>query len=148
MPLAIAGLALTPPSAYFLSGVCMLLTGIAAGTQFPTSLVAAQSAVEMKHLGVATSNITLFRSLGGAVGIALMSALLLAMLQPLAGEAGHGLSTSALLASLSGAGHEAQRLTLDGVFGHLFLINAGFGALALLIALSLPDHALRGRAKD
>jgi MFS family permease len=148
MPLAIAGLALTPPSAYFLSGVCMLLTGIAAGTQFPTSLVAAQSAVETKHLGVATSNITLFRSLGGAVGIALMSALLLAMLQPLAGEAGHGLSASALLASLGGAGHEAQRLTLDGVFGHLFLINAGFGALALLLALSLPDHALRGRGND
>ena len=148
MPLAIAGLALTPPSAYFLSGVCMLLTGIAAGTQFPTSLVAAQSAVETKHLGVATSNITLFRSLGGAVGIALMSALLLAMLQPLAGDAGHGLSASALLASLSGEGHEAQRLALDGVFGHLFLINAGFGALALLIALSLPDHALRGRSND
>ncbi len=145
MPLAIAGLALTPPSAYFLSGVCMLLTGIAAGTQFPTSLVAAQSAVETKHLGVATSNITLFRSLGGAVGIALMSALLLAMLQPLAGDAGHGLSASALLASLSGDGHEAQRLALDGVFGHLFLINAGFGALALLIALSLPDtHCAAG----
>ncbi|WP_447755507.1 MDR family MFS transporter [Pseudomonas nicosulfuronedens] len=148
MPLAIAGLALTPPSAFVLSGICMLLTGIAAGTQFPTSLVAAQSAVVTKHIGVATSNITLFRSLGGAVGIALMSALLLAMLQPLAGEAGHGLSASALLASLSGVGHEAQRLTLDGVFGQLFLINAGFGALTLLIALSLPDHALRGRGND
>ncbi len=147
-PCAIAGLALASPDAYLLSGLCMLLTGIAAGTQFPTSLVAAQSAVDTRYLGVATSNITLFRSLGGAVGIALMSALLLAMLQPLAGDAGQGLSASAMLESLGGAGHETQRLTLDRVFSHLFLINAGFGALALLIALALPDHALRGRGSD
>ena len=66
----------------------------------------------------------------------------------LAGDAGHGLSASALLDSLSSAGHEPQRQTLDRVFSHLFLINAGFGALALLIALALPDHALRGRASD
>ena len=85
---------------------------------------------------------------GQLVAWGLLTALLLAMLQPLAGEAGHGLSASALLASLSGEGHEAQRLTLDGVFGHLFLINAGFGALALLIGVALPDHALRGRGND
>lgn len=147
-PCAIVGLALATPDAYLFSGLCMLLTGIAAGTQFPTSLVAAQSAVDTRFLGVATSNITLFRSLGGAVGIALMSALLLAMLQPLAGDAGQGLSASALLESLSGAGHEAQRLVLDRVFSHLFLINAGFGVLALLLALALPNHALRGRTGD
>ncbi|WP_374441340.1 MDR family MFS transporter [Pseudomonas panipatensis] len=146
LPFAIAGLALTSPQSMLLSGLFMLLCGIAAGTQFPTSLVAAQSAVEPHHLGVATSTTTLFRSLGGAVGIALMSAILLAMLQPLATQEGiaHGLSASALLSSLGGSGHEAQRQALDEVFRWLFLVNAGIGLLALTIALCLPNHALRG----
>ncbi|KAF1054609.1 MAG: Multidrug resistance protein 3 [Stenotrophomonas maltophilia] len=147
MPCAIAGLALTSPGNFLLSGVFMLLCGIAAGTQFPTSLVASQNAVETRFIGVATSNITLFRSLGGAVGIAVMSAILLAMLQPLAqgADLSHGASASALLSSLEGPGHESQRQALDGVFRHLFLINAAVGALALLVALGLPNQSLRGR---
>lgn len=150
LPCAAAGLALTPPSVALLSGVFMLLCGIAAGTQFPTALVAAQNAVEHRYLGVATSNVTLFRSLGGAVGIALMSAILLAMLQPLAaGEGlGHGVSASALLSSLAGPGHEDRRQALDAVFRQLFLVNAGFGVLALGIALGLPNQRLRGTLED
>lgn len=148
LPCAVAGMALTSPSAALPSAIFMLLFGIAAGTQYPTALVAAQSAVEQRYLGVATSNVTLFRSLGGAVGIAVMSAILLAMLQPLAaGEGlGHGVSVNALLSSLGGPGHEASRQALDAVFRQLFLINAGVGLLALLIALGLPNNRLRGRA--
>ncbi|VFT36823.1 MFS family transporter [Pseudomonas aeruginosa] len=55
LPCGIAGLALVPVGDHWLSGLCMLLTGIAIGTQFPTSLVAAQNAVEQRHIGVATS---------------------------------------------------------------------------------------------
>jgi len=94
LPCAVAGLALVTPSSFWLSWLFMLLCGTAAGTQFPTSLVAAQSAVSHSHLGVATSNTTLFRSLGGAVGVALMSAILLAMLQPLAAGQGFGPTAS------------------------------------------------------
>ena len=59
----------------------MLFCGIACGMQFPTSLVGTQNAVDQRDIGVATSTTNLFRSLGGAVGVALMSALLLALLQ-------------------------------------------------------------------
>ncbi|MEG7359019.1 MDR family MFS transporter [Pseudomonas citronellolis] len=150
LPCAVAGLALATPSSFWLSGLFMLLCGTAAGTQFPTSLVAAQSAVSHSHLGVATSNTTLFRSLGGAVGVALMSAILLAMLQPLAAGQGfgHGISANELLASLAGPGHEDRRLLLDEVFRRLFLVNAGVGVLALLIALALPNSRLRGKVED
>ncbi|MGA4817647.1 hypothetical protein ACPA9J_35960 [Pseudomonas aeruginosa] len=68
LPCGIAGLALVPVGDHWLSGLCMLLTGIAIGTQFPTSLVAAQNAVEQRHIGVATSNATLFRSSAGRSG--------------------------------------------------------------------------------
>ena len=68
LPCGIAGLALVPVGDHWLSGLCMLLTGIAIGTQFPTSLVAAQNAVEQRHIGVATSNATLFRPRRGSRG--------------------------------------------------------------------------------
>ena len=110
LPCGIAGLALVPVGDHWLSGLCMLLTGIAIGTQFPTSLVAAQNAVEQRHIGVATSNATLFRSLGGAVGVALMSAILLALLKHLriGGGLDQGFSESALLSSLDAASGPAR----------------------------------------
>lgn len=80
MPVAIFAMALTPPQSGWLSAVFMLLTGIACGLQFPTSLVGTQSAVDSKDIGVATSTTNLFRSLGGAMGVACMSSLLLALL--------------------------------------------------------------------
>ncbi|MFO5890798.1 hypothetical protein ACLBSJ_33910, partial [Klebsiella pneumoniae] len=40
LPCGIAGLALVPVGDHWLSGLCMLLTGIAIGTPLPTSLMA------------------------------------------------------------------------------------------------------------
>jgi sugar phosphate permease len=81
MPISILGMAFSPPDATLVSSLFMLLSGIAGGMQFPTSLVGTQNSVEQRDIGVATSTTNLFRSLGGAVGVALMSALLLALLQ-------------------------------------------------------------------
>ena len=127
----------------------MLLTGIAIGTQFPTSLVAAQNAVEQRHIGVATSNATLFR-LGGAVGVALMSAILLALLKHLriGGGLDQGFSESALLSSLDAASGPARVIlqhVLADAFKVLFLVNAAVALLGLAVASALPDMTLRGR---
>ncbi|NVZ78664.1 MFS transporter, partial [Pseudomonas gingeri] len=115
MPLAIVGMAFTAPQAVVLSSLLMLLCGIAGGLQFPTSLVGTQNSVEQRDIGVATSTTNLFRSLGGAVGVALMSALLLALLQDsslthLAGTAviAEGSSGNALLDGLNAAPGPAQ----------------------------------------
>ncbi|MBF3129976.1 MFS transporter, partial [Pseudomonas aeruginosa] len=150
LPCGIAGLALVPVGDHWLSGLCMLLTGIAIGTQFPTSLVAAQNAVEQRHIGVATSNATLFRSLGGAVGVALMSAILLALLKHLriGGGLDQGFSESALLSSLDAASGPARVIlqhVLADAFKVLFLVNAAVALLGLAVASALPDMTLRGR---
>ncbi len=142
MPFAIVGMAYTAPEAVWLSGVFMLLTGIASGLQFPTSLVAAQSAVEPKDIGVATSTSNLFRSLGGAMGVACMSALLLAMLQ----QGGLSLAGDALLGSLKAAGPSATlQAELLLTFRQLLLGSAAVSLLGLTAALALPDRQLRGR---
>ncbi|WP_268797709.1 MDR family MFS transporter [Pseudomonas huanghezhanensis] len=155
MPLAILGIALTPPQSAVLTGVFMVLTGIASGLQFPTSLVGTQNSVEPKDMGVATSTTNLFRSLGGAVGVASMSALLLAMLagsgvvSPGNGTlTGEGASGNLLMDSLhaaSGPGLELLRGKLSMTFQHLLFASAAISLLGLAAAFAMPNHVLRGR---
>lgn len=142
MPMAIFAMAITPPQAALLSAVFMLLTGIACGLQFPTSLVGTQSAVQSKDIGVATSTTNLFRSLGGAMGVACMSSLLLALLQ----QGGFELLGNPLLGSLkAGEADPHTQMKLLETFRQLLLGSAGIALLGLLAALALPDRQLRGR---
>jgi len=131
-----------PPQSGVLSAVFMLLTGIACGLQFPTSLVGTQSAVASKDIGVATSTTNLFRSLGGAMGVACMSSLLLALLQ----QGGFELLGNPLLGSLkAGEASPDTQMRLLETFRHLLLGSAAIALLGLLAAVALPDRQLRGR---
>jgi len=155
MPLAIFGMALSPPSAELLSGVFMLLSGIASGMQFPTSLVGAQNSVAQRDIGVATSTTNLFRSLGGAMGVALMSALLLALLhdslitpimgQPLLGEGSSGNVLLDGLNAVQGPALDNLRTELQVTFRHLLSVSAAISVLGLCAAIAMPNQVLRGR---
>ncbi|MEB0207586.1 MDR family MFS transporter [Pseudomonas sp. CCC3.1] len=155
MPLSIVGMALSPPSAELVSGVFMLLSGIAAGLQFPTSLVGAQNSVQQHDIGVATSTTNLFRSLGGAVGVALMSALLLALLhdslvtpavgQPLLGEGSSGNVLLDGLNAVQGPALDNLRSELLMTFRTLLMVSAAISLLGLCAAITMPNKVLRGR---
>lgn len=154
MPCSIIGMALSAPSEELLSGVFMLLSGIAAGLQFPTSLVGAQNSVQQPDIGVATSTTNLFRSLGGAVGVALMSALLLALLhdslltpvgQPLLGEGSSGNALLDGLNAVQGPALDSLRSELLDTFRHLLLVSAAISLLGLGAAIAMPNKVLRGR---
>lgn len=142
MPVAIFAMALTPPQSALLGALFMLLTGIACGLQFPTSLVGTQSAVASKDIGVVTSTTNLFRSLGGAMGVACMSSLLLALLH----QGGFELLGNPLLGSLKAAEVDlvTQGRLLD-TFRQLLMGSALVAVLGLFAALALPDRQLRGR---
>lgn len=152
MPLAILGIAFTPAESAVLTSLFMVLTGIASGLQFPTSLVGTQNSVEVKDMGVATSTTNLFRSLGGAVGVATMSALLLAMLAgsgiaKVGGSMAEG-SGNLLMDSLnaaSGPALELLRGQLSMTFQHLLMGSAAVSLLGLAAALAMPNNVLRGR---
>ncbi|MDH0748498.1 MFS transporter [Pseudomonas sp. GD03842] len=155
MPIAILGIAFTPAQSVVLTGLFMVLTGIACGLQFPTSLVGTQNSVDIKDMGVATSTTNLFRSLGGAVGVASMSALLLVMLAGTGlaevdgGALGEGGSGNVLMDSLhaaSGPALAGLQAQLAMTFQHLLLASAGVSVLGLAAALGMPNHLLRGRA--
>jgi hypothetical protein len=53
----------------------MLCIGLGFGAVMPTSTLAVQNSVEWRDLGVASSLVTFFRSLGGAVGLAVYGAI-------------------------------------------------------------------------
>lgn len=142
MPVAIFAMAITPPQSGVLSALFMLCTGIACGLQFPTSLVGTQSAVDSKDIGVATSTTNLFRSLGGAMGVACMSSVLLALLH----QGGFELLGNPLLGSLqAGEADPATQARLLQTFRHLLLGSAAVAMLGLVAAVALPDRQLRGR---
>src|SRR5215510_5581144 len=53
----------------------MLLLGLGLGMVMQVLILAVQNAVEYRDLGVATSSATLFRSIGGSLGVAALGAL-------------------------------------------------------------------------
>ncbi len=52
--------------------VWMFITGLGIGPTLSVFTIVVQNAVPMRELGVATSNLTFFRQIGGSVGLALM----------------------------------------------------------------------------
>ena len=105
--------------------------GIGTGTTFPVATVSVQNAVEQTHLGVATGVLTFLRSLGGALGVAMLGAVALGYGLPLAAEG-------------SGTAGPAPAMP----FTMIFLATA-LTMLCALVALGLmPEKPLRGYAPE
>ncbi|HSP65137.1 MAG TPA: MFS transporter, partial [Candidatus Deferrimicrobium sp.] len=56
---------------YWTLSLWMLIAGIGVGPTFAVPTVAIQNAVPVRRIGVATSNLTFFRQIGGSVGLAI-----------------------------------------------------------------------------
>ena len=142
VPVALLGLAFVSPVDAITTGVLMASVGLALGVVMPASLVAVQNAVPRAQLGVATAGIAFSRSLGGAIGVAVLTAILLASLHGHEGDAlpavGGEMSHLSALAGATAA--EA-----DAAFKRLFIIAAIVSFGAFLIALRVPDHRLDGQ---
>ena len=144
MPLGLLGLAFTSPARAMVTGLLMIVVGLSLGVTLPSSLVTVQSAVPRQQIGVATAGSAFFRSLGGAIGVALLSAILLASM-------GEGARTSMARgrAPLSEGGVEvstAQSATdiraVDASFRRIFIIAAVISSLAFGLAWRIPDKRL------
>jgi EmrB/QacA subfamily drug resistance transporter len=152
VPFGIAGLALLGPENYLFSGALMVAIGVGIGLQFPTALVAVQSAVARRDVGVATATAAFSRSLGAAISVAVLTAMLLSALQAsaphLAGTVGGGEMMKDLvggaLARLSGDQRLRVAEAVSQSFSHIFLISAAVSCCSFLFAWRLPDTVLAG----
>ncbi|RVC73997.1 MFS transporter [Mesorhizobium sp. M4A.F.Ca.ET.022.05.2.1] len=102
--------------------------GLGSGTTFPVATVSVQNAVDQAHLGVATGVLTFLRSLGSALGVAILGAVALGYGLPLAGEGAHS----------AGAAAPAE------AFMMIFLVAAVILLMALAALGLMPEKALRG----
>ena len=138
LPIATLLLAYLGPHASLATGMALALAGVATGMTLPTSLVAVQNAVAPKDIGVATAMTALFRSMGGAIGIALLSSILFALM----GSNGNAMDLeTGMQASLQGTPEEAAfafRVTL--------MCGALVAAIAHLLAWMNPEKSLRTAA--
>jgi hypothetical protein len=105
------------------------LIGLGSGTTFPVSTVSVQNAVDRAHLGVATGVLTFLRTLGGALGVAMLGAVALGYGLPLATE-----------------GSQTHIQITSAMPFVMIFITAGVTLVLALITLTLmPEKPLRGR---
>ena len=133
-----------------------LLLGISFGFQLPSMVVPAQNALDFADTGIGLATIMFFRLIGGAFGVALLTAVLMAELNVTAlATPGHealgpepglallhlelaGTAPAALLAQLGGAMRTA--------FAHVFLYAGIIAGITFAGALFLKEVPLRGGA--
>jgi EmrB/QacA subfamily drug resistance transporter len=131
----------------------MLVLGAGLGFVMQVLVLAVQNAVPYAQLGVATSSATLFRSMGGSLGTAILGAIfanrlaheLSANLPHTAGAAGlsSGQINPAQLAKLPAGVHSRYVDSFTSSLSTVFLIAAAVVAVAFLLAWLLEERPLR-----
>jgi hypothetical protein len=107
-----------------------------------------QNSAPRDQLGAATSSATMFRSVGGLVGVSLFGALFAMLLrQGLVGGPGGMLDPSKLnpttIRALPEAEHGAYLLAFGEALHVVFLAGAGLAALGFLLTWLQPSRVLR-----
>jgi predicted MFS family arabinose efflux permease len=127
----------------------MGLVGGGLGMVMQVLILAVQNTVEFKHLGTATSGATLFRSIGGSVGVAAFGAIFSANLAtrlqtslPAGTELPHALGPVAIH-QLPAALHDVYLHAFAGALHTVFLTAACIVVFAFALAWLLQDHPLR-----
>ncbi|AOZ02427.1 MFS transporter [Cupriavidus sp. USMAHM13] len=153
-PVAILALAFVDPRTTWLCALVMSALGLAIGLQLPSALVATQNAVPPSQVGVATALTAFSRMLGGAVGVAVLTTILIALLRHSGVgvaelKGGEDVLMSMFHRAMSGAGDgdaAAVRQAAEQAFRTLFLLSAAASLLSPFLVARLPEAALRGSA--
>ncbi|MDP9045189.1 MAG: MFS transporter [Pseudomonadota bacterium] len=144
VPLALLTLGLNPPTGA-VAACALVVLGLGMGLQMPTTLITVQQSVPRAQIGTVTALTAFFRLLGGAVGIAVLSSVLLQLLKT------PGMGTEGLGALLETAHPGGMGNADDAAFRHVMWLAAGVSLLSLWWASRLPDlHLLDapGAVKD
>ncbi len=131
------------------AGAYMLVLGLGLGLVIQVLVLAAQNAVDYKYLGVATSGSTLFRQVGGSVGVAIFGAIFANRLSShLAARLPAGIHVPAspnptALKRLPPAAHAAYVTAITDALHPVFLAAAGAAVVAFLLTWLLREIPLR-----
>jgi EmrB/QacA subfamily drug resistance transporter len=127
--------------------MCTLLLGIGLGMVMQVLVLAVQNGVDYEHLGAATSGAVLFRSIGGAVGVALFGAIFSHALQlqltHVAPADAAALASPSMIRRIPDALRADVVNAFSGALHLVFLIAAFFAAFAFVLSFFLREVPLR-----
>ncbi|HWB52492.1 MAG TPA: MDR family MFS transporter [Stellaceae bacterium] len=127
----------------------LILLGLGVGLVMQVLVLAAQNAVDFRHLGVATSGTTLFRSIGGSIGLSLFGAVFAGLLADdlaaalPAGSALPAATAPAAIQALPAALRSVYLQAFTGALHPVFLGAAAAAALAFALTWFLQERPLR-----
>lgn len=144
---------------YWHVALFMVLLGLGVGMMMQNLVLCTQNQVEPGDLGAASSVVNFFRSLGGAVGVSALGAVLAHRITDYTKEGLAGLDPK-YTAALSGSGSRSipdidslpapLRTVVESAYGHgvgdVFLYSAPLALVALLIAAFIKEVPLRTRS--
>ncbi|MDA8116229.1 MAG: MDR family MFS transporter [Actinomycetota bacterium] len=141
---------------YYVEAVYMLITGVGLGLSIQVIVLATQNSVSMKEMGTATSAVTFFRTMGGAIGTSFFGNILinrlthnLTVLLPGAGASARGAADAAMSGTPAAMSHlpaPVHSAVIDSFVRSLhvvFLWAIPFAVISLVLALVLPERPLR-----
>ncbi|MFG3130548.1 MFS transporter [Streptomyces tendae] len=142
---------------YWHIGIFMALMGLGVGMMMQNLVLCTQNQVAPSDLGAASSTVTFFRSLGGAVGVSVLGSVMSTRISHYASDTIGSLSPQeqAAAAKASGGGAIPDmdmlppgiREWLESAYGHgiadIFLIVAPIALLAFLVTLFIKEVPLR-----
>src|SRR5262249_17539673 len=139
-----------------LADLYMLVVGLGLGFVMQVLVLAVQNAVEYANLGVATSTATLFRSMGGTIGVPIFGAI---FANQLASELGGRLTPSVAARLPTRLGPSPIDALPPGVHGPyvaayaaairpMFLIAAAIAAVGFVLTWMLQEQPLRDTVAD
>jgi EmrB/QacA subfamily drug resistance transporter len=141
---------------YWKMSIFMAMLGLGIGMMMQNLVLCTQNQVDPGDLGAASSTVTFFRSLGGAIGVSALGAVMAHRITDYVMDGLAGLDPKyAAAASGSGSGSIPDmdklpaplRTVMESAYGHgiadVFLIAGAVAALAFLITLFIKEVPLR-----
>jgi EmrB/QacA subfamily drug resistance transporter len=130
------------------AGLFMLVVGMGLGLVMQVLVLAVQNAVEYEDLGVATSGATLFRLIGGSLGVAVLGAIFASRLAAnlarsfrVAQDVEH--ISPAVVLRLAPAARNAYRAAFADSLHTVFLVAAAVAVVGFLLSWLLEERPLR-----
>ncbi|TCC19394.1 MFS transporter [Kribbella speibonae] len=139
-------------SPYWYVGLGMFAMGIGMGMTMQNLVLAVQNTVDVSEVGAASASVTFFRSLGGAVGVSVLGAILATRVTDLitehlrelgAGAAVGGSGSLLDVNSLPAPVQEIVRHAYGDATGRIFVIAAGAAVVSFLAVLFIREVPLR-----
>ena len=143
-------------SAAWHSGVSMAVMGLGMGALMQNLVLAVQNTVDVRDIGASSAAVAFFRSLGGAVGVSALGAILATQVQNHVIEGVQALGPAAAAAAQAGSGSgtldlknmpaamvSIVRTAYGDATGTIFLVAAVVSVVAFIAVLFIKEVPLR-----